>query len=104
MDEGCGPSVSANTSRYQTSSSCCVQKAIRQKIRAWKLTKWVPSSLEEIAKMINPVVRGWLNYYGKFTPSSMRELKQYLNLKPAAWAMRKFKSKHRKLTQTMRWL
>ncbi|MBN2344252.1 MAG: hypothetical protein JXX29_00685, partial [Deltaproteobacteria bacterium] len=53
---------------------------------------------------MRPVVRGWLNYYGKFTPSSMHALKRYLNLKPAAWAMRKFKSKHRKLTQTMRWL
>lgn len=80
------------------------KKAIRQKIRAWKLTKWVPSSLEEISKMINPIVRGWLNYYGKFTPSSMYTLKRYLNLKLAAWAMRKFKTKHRRLTKTMRWL
>ncbi|WP_081918453.1 group II intron maturase-specific domain-containing protein [Sphingobacterium sp. ML3W] len=28
-------------------------------------------SLEEYAKNINPVIQGWINYYGKFRKSSL---------------------------------
>ena len=28
-------------------------------------------SLDELAQMINPVVRGWINYYGNFYKSAL---------------------------------
>ena len=39
-------------------------KAMSATIRGWKLQLWSSSSLEDIARRLNPVVRGWLNYYG----------------------------------------
>jgi hypothetical protein len=37
-----------------------------QAIRGWRLTSLTPLKLEEIAERINPVVRGWMNYYGVY--------------------------------------
>jgi len=42
-------------------------KAMSATIRGWKLHLWSSSSLEDIAKRINPVIRGWLNYMAGIT-------------------------------------
>ena len=55
----------------------------------------VDLSLAEIAKMINPVVRGWLNYYGASYTSSLYSLYRYINDALARWAQRKFKRLNR---------
>jgi RNA-directed DNA polymerase len=53
-------------------------------------------SLEELAKKLNPVVQGWINYYGKFYKTEMYKLCRYLNLILSLWARRKFKRLYRK--------
>ena len=41
--------------------------SIRATIRSWRLGATRNNqSLEEIAKFVNPYVRGWVNYYGRF--------------------------------------
>jgi len=66
-------------------------KAIRRTIRRWRLHLWSGTSLTEIAREINPLVRGWVNYYGRFYPTrlaeSLRRIDEYL----VRWAMRKYK-------------
>lgn len=42
------------------------QKRIRRECKSWMLHKRVYASLADIAKMINPIIRGWYNYYSKF--------------------------------------
>ena len=49
-------------------------------------------SLKQIAGAINPTVHGWLNYYGKFYPSQLRGLTNYVDQRLARWAKLKFKS------------
>ncbi len=40
--------------------------AIRARIRSWRLgASRNHQSLEEIARLVNPYVRGWVNYYGR---------------------------------------
>ena len=80
------------------------RKAINQKIRSWKLTKWTMVSMEEIAKKINSVVRGWINYYGAYSKSSLRSVLRQVEFAIAKWAMRKYKKFHRKWVFTLRWL
>jgi RNA-directed DNA polymerase len=48
-------------------------------------------SLEDIAEQYNPVLRGWLNYYGRYNRSSMYPMLGHFNRTLVAWAMRKFK-------------
>ena len=47
-------------------------KAIRQKIRQWRLGHQTQLTLEEIAQKINPSLRGWINYFGAFNQSKLR--------------------------------
>jgi RNA-directed DNA polymerase len=37
-------------------------KAMRKEIRAWRLHHRTSQSLEDLARAVNPVVRGWINY------------------------------------------
>ena len=66
-------------------------KAMSATIKGWKLQLWSSSSLEDIARRINPVVRGWSNYYGRFYKSAMRPILRQLQHALARWAMRKYK-------------
>jgi RNA-directed DNA polymerase len=79
-------------------------KAMRQTIRSWQLQRKTPMSLEEIAEWINPVVRGWVNYYGVYYKSALRPVLRQLEFALAKWAMRKFKQLHRKMVRALRWL
>jgi RNA-directed DNA polymerase len=45
----------------------------------------------EIARQINPLIRGWIEYYGRYAPSALHPLLGYVNQMLLAWAMRKFK-------------
>jgi RNA-directed DNA polymerase len=66
-------------------------KAMSATIRGWKLQLWSSSSLEDIARRINPVLKGWLNYYGRYYKSAMRPILRQLQHALARWAMRKYK-------------
>lgn len=48
-------------------------------------------SLNEIAKMYNPVLSGWLRYYGCYRKSAMNPVWRHFNKTLVAWVMRKYK-------------
>jgi RNA-directed DNA polymerase len=77
---------------------------IRATIREWRLTQKTTMSLEEVAREINPVVRGWIQYYGAYNKSTLYPVIRQLEFGLAKWAMRKFKRLHRKLVRALRWL
>ncbi len=67
-------------------------KSMARTIRRWQLGRWTELSFQEIAAMINPVVAGWINYYGRFYKSRMiRFLQQQFNPFLVKWARRKYK-------------
>jgi RNA-directed DNA polymerase len=67
-------------------------KAIRATIRGWRLPTWRNRhSLNEIARLVNPVVRGWITYYGRFHQSALRSLLRHLDRVLVRWACRKYK-------------
>ena len=81
------------------------KKGIREAVRGWRLTSTMNTkSLEEVAEFINPIVRGWVNYYGRFYRSECLDILDYLNLVLARWAKRKFKRFHRNWMAAYRWL
>ena len=76
-------------------------KAIRQTVRGWRLQLKSDKSIEELAWMFRPEIRGWVNYYCRFHPSAFRMTAEHLNRVLARWAMRKFKTlrgHHRRAT------
>jgi len=66
-------------------------KAMRQKARKWKMHLRSDKSLEDLSRMFSPVIRGWINYYGKFYKSALYATMRQLNRILVRWAMRKFK-------------
>jgi RNA-directed DNA polymerase len=46
-------------------------KEIRAEIRSWNLHLRRDKSIEDLSRMFNPIVRGWLQYYGRFYPSAL---------------------------------
>lgn len=69
-------------------------KKMRSEIR-W-LRKRSDFSLEKIAELYNPKLRGWTTYYGRYYPSAMYEIYRHFNKALIAWAMRKFKPLRRR--------
>ena len=47
------------------------KKSIRTALRDMKLQRRSNVSIEYIAQKLNPVLRGWINYYGRYTPSAL---------------------------------
>jgi RNA-directed DNA polymerase len=66
-------------------------KSICDTMRQWNLHRRSDKSLDELAQMINPVLRGWINYYGHFRKSALYRTFQHLNNILARWASRKYK-------------
>ena len=66
-------------------------KAMRQKIKALKLRRHSQVELTDIREAINPVLRGWMQYYGCYQPTALNPLYRYVNQTLVGWAMRKYK-------------
>ena len=79
-------------------------KAMGATIRGWKLQLWSSASLEDIAKRINPVVRGWLNYYGRYHKSALYPILRQIQYALVRWAMRKYKRLRGHWLRATHWL
>jgi RNA-directed DNA polymerase len=74
------------------------QKGIYRRIRSWHVQLKNEKTLADLARMFNPVLRGWHAYYGRFYPSALRQLWRNFNWYLVQWARRKFKrlSQHKR--------
>jgi RNA-directed DNA polymerase len=72
--------------------------SIREKIREILKPRWSEQTLEKFADMLNPKLRGWINYYGKMYKHEIRELFCYVNEKIKKWVMNKYKFRSKKQT------
>ena len=79
-------------------------KSICDTMRRWKLHRRSDKSLDEMAQMINPVLRGWINYYGHFYKSALYRTFQHLNNILARWASRKYKRLREHKRRAFLWL
>jgi RNA-directed DNA polymerase len=79
-------------------------KAIRQTIRQWKLDRQIVRSLTELAAWCNPMLRGWINYYGRFRHSALYRVFHHLDEALARWARTKYKRLKTRRVKSQRWL
>ena len=76
---------------FNPAVSVSALKAMRSAIRELDLRRRTQRSLADIAQQLNPLLRGWIAYYGRYAPSALAPLLRYVNMTLLAWAMRKFK-------------
>jgi len=79
-------------------------KAIRVEIRSWKLHLRSDKRIEDLSRMFNPVIRGWLQYYGRFYRSALYPPMRQLDRSLARWANRKYKKLRGHMRRATHWV
>ena len=79
-------------------------KEIRQVIHRWRLASRTHHQLGDLARLTNVVVRGWLDYYGRFYRSECVRVLRHLNKALVQWARRKYKRFHHSQRASEYWL
>ena len=79
-------------------------KAIRDTIRSWNLPRRSDKALEDLSRMFNPIIRGWLQYYGRYYRSALYPTMRELDRDLALWAKRKYKKLHGHLRRATHWI
>ena len=94
--------------KYFVSFSPAISKkaaqAIRQTMRDWKLQLKCNRTIKEISEWINPVVRGWINYYGRFWKTALNSIFDRLNVRLMKWAKWKYKKLKGRSRRAMNWI
>jgi RNA-directed DNA polymerase len=66
-------------------------KKISGEVRRWRLHRQIGLDFREVAKRINPIVRGWMQFYGAFYRSALFSLLQRINAYLMRWIRKKYK-------------
>ena len=64
---------------------------ISAQVRSWRLHHHTRLTETDLARWINPIVRGWMNYYGAFYRSALYPLLERINAYLLRWVRRKYK-------------
>ena len=66
-------------------------KKMRERIRTWRLGDHALLSMEDLTRFINPILRGWWQYYGRYYPTAMFKLFKYLDERLGYYLRRKYR-------------
>jgi RNA-directed DNA polymerase len=66
-------------------------KRIRAEINNWPWLKWVQGGIKNIIMYSQSKLRGWMEYYGKFSREIIDNILFHFDKKLSRWAMRKYK-------------
>lgn len=81
--------------------------SMKTKTRSFHIGRRTDLELDDIAKIFNPILRGWINYYAQFHGSGLDPVLKHFNMRLLAWASRKYrklkgkKSASRKFIETI---
>lgn len=60
-------------------------------VRSWRLHHQIGRTFNDLARWINPIVRGWMQYYGAFYRSALYPLLSRINAYLVRWIRNKYK-------------
>jgi len=80
------------------------KKAMRQTIRGWRMHLKPDKTIEDLSRMFNPVIRGWINYYGRFYKSELYPVFRHMDKALTKWASKKYKKLNHHQRRTTHWL
>ena len=80
------------------------QKAMRQRVHDWRIHLKPDKSVEDLSRMFNPIIRGWIQYYGCYYRSELYGVLRHVNHALTHWARRKFKKLARHRRRAEHWL
>lgn len=80
------------------------QEMRRTMRRNWKIARRTDKELSDLANMFNPIMRGWIAYYGRFYRSALVPVFRPLDDALMRWAQRKYKRFQGHTRRTWDWL
>jgi group II intron reverse transcriptase/maturase len=76
---------------FQPAISKDALKKISGEVRSWRLHHRIGSTFVQLAKAINPIVGGWMQYYGAFYRTALHTLLQRINSYLVRWIRNKYR-------------
>jgi group II intron reverse transcriptase/maturase len=76
---------------FIASASKNSNKAFREKIKLLEIHRKTGCKIDMIAEVINPIIRGWINYFCKYNPQATKYSLDCVDRRLVKWAMCKFK-------------
>lgn len=76
---------------FIASASKDSNKALRDKIKSLEIHKKTGCSIDMITEVVNPIIRGWINYFCKYNPQATKYSLDCADRRLVKWAMSKFK-------------
>jgi len=67
------------------------RKRIMSELRSKRILKNTEKNLEEISKILNPKLRGWINYYSKLSKHKLQETFRKIDYGLVRWVLKKYK-------------
>jgi RNA-directed DNA polymerase len=77
---------------------------ITQELRKLNFHNMTQRTIQDLAILLNPKIRGWLNYYGIINRRCLRPVFYYLHHRMIKWALNKYKRFNRSKVKAVRWL
>lgn len=84
-------------------SKKALKKMVRE-VRKMRLHLRTGISIEEIGEIVNPKIRGWICYYGRFTRARLKYFLYNLNIRLLKWVRHKYKKYRYRIEAAKRWL
>ena len=89
---------------FSPAVSAKAAKIMRRTMRSWRVHLRSDMALDDLSRMFNPVLRGWINYYGSYYKSALYPILRQLDRALTRWAMRKFKKLRGHQRRATHWL
>jgi len=89
---------------FDCAISISSRKRIADKLGELKVEKLSFKNIVGVAQYLNPMIRGWVNYYGKFRAYELTKVFQLLSSRLIRWARKRYKRYKTSIRKAFKWL
>ena len=89
---------------YDCAISISSRKRIADKLEEINVNKLSFKSIVGVAQYLNPMIRGWVHYYGKFRMYELTKVFRLLSQRLVWWARRRYKRYKTSIRKAYKWL
>jgi RNA-directed DNA polymerase len=89
---------------FDCAISLASEKRIVETIRQSQFSRWSTATIEEIARIFNPRIRGWINYYGKFRKYNLYRIFRRFRFHLMKWVTCRYKNFRTSKRKAYHWI
>ncbi len=102
------PAMSKKTGRLFLGYDCAIStsscKRIADKLEELEITNSSFKNIVGLAQFLNPYIRGWVNYYGKYRIKELSKVFRLLKHRLVRWARKRYKRYKTSLNKAFEWI